>query len=80
MLILILIDLQQLHKSTPYKTRCELHYLWGIRASLLRMMLKNLFVEKALIFVKISKESATKSVANLHIVVSNCLYSCYKGK
>ena len=36
--------------------------------------------EKALIFVKVSKESATKSVKNLHILVSNCLYSCYKGK
>ena len=34
--------------------------------------------EKALIFVKITKESATKSVTNLHILGSNCLYSCYK--
>ena len=36
--------------------------------------------EKALIFVKITKESATKSVTNLHILVNIYLYSCYKGK
>ena len=50
------------------------------QGKLVKPVVEKFSCEKPLIFVKLTKQSSTKSVTNLPILVSNYLYSCYKGK